>query len=195
VLRGRRIGAPAMRHALNSSSTGIPPWPDVAARWRFREQAGSQVELQHPTFIVVLALAVGVLAQSVARHLRVPGIVLLLTAGIGLGPDGLGWIQPRALGGGLYAIVDVAVAVILFEGGLNLELSRLRRESSSIRRLVTWGALITLGLGTLATHWLMEWSWPSAVLFASLITVTGPTVVGPLVSGLRLRPPLSRTFT
>jgi NhaP-type Na+/H+ or K+/H+ antiporter len=67
-------------------------------------------------------------------------------------------------------------------------MSRLRRESSSIRRLVTWGALITLGLGTLATHWLMEWTWPIAVLFASLITVTGPTVVGPLVSGLRLRP-------
>jgi NhaP-type Na+/H+ or K+/H+ antiporter len=146
------------------------------------------VELQHPTFIVALALAVGVLAQSIARHLRVPGIVVLLSAGVGLGPDGLGWIDPRNLGDGLYAVVDVAVAVILFEGGLNLQMSRLRREQASIRRLVTWGALVTLGLGTLSTHWLMGWSWSNSVLFASLIVVTGPTVVGPLVSGLRLRP-------
>ena len=70
MLRGRRIWAPAMAHALNSSSTGFPRRPDVAARRRFREQADSQVELQHPTFIVALALAVGVLAQSVARQSR-----------------------------------------------------------------------------------------------------------------------------
>ena len=102
------------------------------------------METVHPTLIFALALAAGVLAQSVARHLRLPGIVLLLAAGIGLGPDGLGWVRPSELGGGLYALVDLAVAVILFEGGLNLEISRLRREQAAIRRLVTWGAGITL---------------------------------------------------
>ncbi len=74
----------------------------------------------HPALTLVLALAVGILAQSLARHLRMPGIVLLLIAGAGLGPDGIGWIEPRDLGPGLYTIVDIAVAVILFEGGLNL---------------------------------------------------------------------------
>ena len=108
------------------------------------------METVHPTLIFALALAAGVLAQSVARHLRLPGIVLLLAAGIGLGPDGLGWVRPSELGGGLYALVDLAVAVILFEGGLNLEISRLRREQAAIRRLVTWGAGITLLGGTLA---------------------------------------------
>jgi len=84
------------------------------------------VDGSHPALTLVLALAVGVLAQSVSRHLRVPGIVLLLLAGAGLGPDGLGWIDPRSLGAGLVSVVDIAVAVILFEGGLNLEISRLR---------------------------------------------------------------------
>ncbi len=145
------------------------------------------MESAHPTFTLVLALAAGVLAQSLARHLRVPGIVLLLIAGSTLGPDGLGWVQPRALGDGLFAIVDLAVAVILFEGGLNLQISRLRREQAAIRRLVTWGAMVTLLGGALAVHLLLDWNWVRAFLFGSLVVVTGPTVVGPLVAELRLR--------
>ena len=140
------------------------------------------------TLTLVLALAAGVLAQSVARHIRVPGIVLLLAAGACLGPDGIGWVQPRSLGEGLFSIVDLAVAVVLFEGGLNLNISRLRREQTAIRRLVTMGALVTLIGATFAVHLLLEWSWMLAFLFGSLVVVTGPTVIGPLVGELRLRP-------
>ena len=142
----------------------------------------------HSILTPALALAAGVVAQSLARHLRVPGIVLLLGVGWALGPDGLGWIDPSSLGDGLFVLVDLAVAVILFEGGLNLEGSRLRREQASIRRLVTWGALITLAGGTLAARELLGWDWSLALLFGSLVVVTGPTVVGPLIGALRLRP-------
>ena len=93
---------------------------------------------------LVLALAAGVFAQSLARHLHVPGIVLLLAAGAGLGPDGLGWVRLRELGDGLYSIVELAVAVILFEGGLNLQVNRLRREQRSIQRLWGWITGLTL---------------------------------------------------
>ncbi len=141
-----------------------------------------------PAFTLALALAVGVLAQSLARHTRVPGIVLLLVAGAGLGPDGLGWVQPDALGGGLIATVELAVAVILFEGGLNLEISRLRREQAPIRRLVTWGALITLLGAAISVSALFHWPLMRSLLFGSLVVVTGPTVIGPLVRELRLRP-------
>jgi len=141
----------------------------------------------HPAFTVVLALAVGVLAQSVARHVRIPGIVLLLGAGVGLGPDGLGWVQPSQLGGGLFAIVHLAVAVVLFEGGLNLEVSRLRRAQAPIRRLVTVGAGITTIGGALAAHAVFGWSVVQCLLFGTLVVVTGPTVVGPLIEQLRLR--------
>ncbi len=145
------------------------------------------VENLSPSFTVALALAAGVVAQSLARHLRVPGIVLLLLAGVGLGPDGLGWIDPRSIGGAQYAILDVAIAVILFEGGLNLEFSRLRHVQTSVRRLVTSGGLITVLGGTLAVRYLLEWDWTLAVLFGSLVMVTGPTVIGPLVTELRLK--------
>ena len=138
--------------------------------------------------VLALALAAGVLAQSLARHIRIPGIVLLLAMGASLGPDGLGWVQPRSLGDGLFGIVDLAVAIILFEGGLNLDISRLRRAQTPIRRLVILGALITMIGGALSVHWLLDWSWITAFLFGSLVVVTGPTVIGPLVGELRLRP-------
>lgn len=107
-----------------------------------------------------------------------------------LGPAGLGVVRPRELGEGLFVIVDFAVAVILFEGALNLDLKRLRRAERAIRQLVTVGALATLVGGALAARLWLAWSWTLAVLFGSLVVVTGPTVVGPLIRDLRLRPRL-----
>ena len=148
-----------------------------------------------PAFSLVLALAAGVAAQSLARHLRVPGIVILLVAGVGLGPDGLGWVRPAELGEGLPVLVELAVAIILFEGGLNLEISRLRREQAPIRRLVLGGPLVTLLGAALAARFLLEWSWLTALVFGSLVVVTGPTVIGPLVADLRLRPRLATVLS
>ena len=146
--------------------------------------------LSHPELTVALALAAGIMAQSVSRLLRLPGIVLLLAAGALLGPEGVGWIQPRALGQGLFGIVDFGVAIILFEGGLNLEWSRLKRQEAAIRCLITWGTLVTLVGATALTGAALGWRWDLAILFGALVVVTGPTVVQPLLRNLRLRPRL-----
>ena len=94
---------------------------------------------------LAIALAAGVLAQSASRQARLPGIVLLLATGALLGPEGVGWVDPDTLGDGLFGIVDFGIATILFEGGLNLEWSRLKRPEASIRRLITIGAVVTVG--------------------------------------------------
>ncbi|MDS3861576.1 cation:proton antiporter [Thermosynechococcaceae cyanobacterium BACA0444] len=132
--------------------------------------------------LVVLAVVAGIGAQVLASVLRLPSIVLLLTVGIGFGPSGLGWLHPQLLGDGLEVLVPLCVALILFEGGLTLELQRSEAEvTRSIRNLVTIGAVITLVGATLAAHWSGEFPWPIAVLYGSLVVVTGPTVVGPLL--------------
>ena len=141
-----------------------------------------------PAFNVGLALAVGMLAQALARHLRIPGIVLLLASGVVLGPDLLGIVHPDSLGEGLQMLVGFAVAVILFEGGMNLNLRRLRREALAIRRLVTWGALVTAVGGALAARLLLGWNWTLSVLFGTLVIVTGPTVINPLLRRIRVNP-------
>jgi NhaP-type Na+/H+ or K+/H+ antiporter len=78
------------------------------------------------------------------------------------------------------------VAVILFEGGMNLELKRLRRESTLLRRLVTIGAFITAAGGTVAARVFMDWDWNIALLFGTLVIVTGPTVITPLLRRIKL---------
>ena len=136
---------------------------------------------------VAIAMAAGMLSQVVARHLRLPGIVLLLAAGVLLGPDVAGVVQPSELGGGLQLIVGFAVAVILFEGGMNLRWGRLTGQATVIRRLITSGAVVTAIGGALAARYVMGWDWVIAIPFGTLVVVTGPTVVTPLLRRIRVK--------
>jgi NhaP-type Na+/H+ or K+/H+ antiporter/Trk K+ transport system NAD-binding subunit len=140
---------------------------------------------------IAVATAAGIVSQSVARTVRIPGIVVLLAVGVLLGPDVVGWLAPQSLGSALPQIVSFAVAVILFEGGMNLNVKRFRTRARSIRRLVTVGALITLAGGTLAARFVLGWDWRTAALFGALVIVTGPTVVTPLVRRFRLVKPVA----
>ncbi len=135
----------------------------------------------NPALVLALALAAGIVSQILARHLRIPGIVVLLVAGVVLGPEVLGAVDPGALGHAMHDVVGFAVAVILFEGGLNLSFRRLRREAGPIRRLLTIGAAVTLVGASLATHWILGWNWSLSILFGSIVIVTGPTVITPLL--------------
>ncbi|MEN9233771.1 MAG: cation:proton antiporter [Gloeomargarita sp. DG02_1_bins_92] len=138
------------------------------------------------TLQIVLAVVAGIGAQVLADVLRVPSIMFLLLFGIALGADGLDWLQPQSLGVGLEVVISLCVALILFEGGLNLSLRELGQVSGTIQNLVTVGALITLVGGGVAAHFLGEFPWPLAFLYGSLVTVTGPTVIGPLLRQVKV---------
>ncbi|MBN3869014.1 sodium:proton antiporter [Nostoc sp. JL33] len=138
------------------------------------------------TLQMAIAVFAGISAQVLAAYLRLPSIVLLLLLGILFGSDGLGLLHPHLLGSGLEVIVALATAIILFEGGLNLDLRELGRVSVSLQLLVTLGTLITLLGGSMAAHWLGEFPWNIAFLYASIIVVTGPTVVGPLLKQINV---------
>jgi len=142
--------------------------------------------MDNPALTLGLAMALGMLSQVAARHVRLPGIVILLAAGILFGPDGFNWIRPSSLGSAMQIIVGFAVAVILFEGGMNLRISRIKRERAAIRGLITIGAIITLIGGTMSTLFFLGWDFRSSILFGTLIIVTGPTVISPLLKRLRI---------
>lgn len=138
------------------------------------------------TIQIVIAVLAGISAQVVGEYFRVPSIVFLLLFGILLGSNSLDILHPHDLGVGLEVLVALSVAIILFEGGLNLELRELGKVSGSLRNLVTVGTLITLIGGGMAAHWLAEFPWSIAFLYASLVVVTGPTVIGPLLKQVRV---------
>jgi len=144
--------------------------------------------LDEPTLTFAMAMAVGVVAQGLARHMFVPGVVVLLAVGVLLGPDVANVIRPHTLGSALSAVVGFAVAVILFEGGLSLEIRALRGQAKTIRRLVLGGGILTACGATLACRGILGWDWRLSALFGTLVIVTGPTVITPLVRRIRLKP-------
>jgi len=141
----------------------------------------------NPGLTVALALAAGMVAHSVAYHLKIPAIVLLLLTGVVLGPDMVDIIRPGTLGDALGVLIGFAVAIILFEGGMSLKKSRLKREQKSIRQLVTVGGAITVIGGTLAARYILQWDWRLSILFGTLVMVTGPTVINPLLQRLKVK--------
>jgi NhaP-type Na+/H+ or K+/H+ antiporter/mannitol/fructose-specific phosphotransferase system IIA component (Ntr-type) len=133
------------------------------------------------------ALALGVLFVLVAHRVHVSAIVVLLLGGIVAGPVGLGLIHPESLGEGLKTIIALSVGLILFEGGLTLDERGYRQASREIVGMLTRGVLITWGLSTIAIRLVFQQPWTICLLGASLIIVTGPTVIGPLLKRIRVK--------
>lgn len=141
----------------------------------------------HLIHVLVLIVALGITAQWMAWRLNLPAIVLLLIAGLVAGP-GLGWIEPSAdLGDLLPAVIKLGVAIILFDGGLNLKLHELKQAASGVKRLVFLGAPLAWVLGSSLAHYVGELSWPVSLLFGAITVVTGPTVIMPLLRQARLK--------
>jgi NhaP-type Na+/H+ or K+/H+ antiporter/voltage-gated potassium channel Kch len=140
-----------------------------------------------PALLTLAAAAVaGLFAQVLGDRWRIPAIVPLLVIGMLLGPSGIGLIQPATLGSGLAVLVKLAVAVILFDGALNLRLGDLRGALRDVRNLATTGALVTwIGAG-LAVWLIAGFSGRLSIVFGALVTVTGPTVVQPLMRRVRV---------
>lgn len=142
---------------------------------------------ESPALITIIAaVGFGLLAQVLAYRWRIPAIVLLLLSGILLGPSSLHIIEPETLNGGLEILVKLAVAVILFEGALNLRLKTLKHSAVEVRNLVTVGVLIAWGSISFIAYYVASLDWPIAILFGALMTVTGPTVVQPLLKRIHV---------
>jgi NhaP-type Na+/H+ or K+/H+ antiporter len=134
-----------------------------------------------------VAFGSGALAQLLARWSGLPSVVVLLAVGLLVGQGGLGWVDPQALGHGLEPLVGLLVSMVLFDGGLGLQLS----GPTSLRTLTTLRLVWVrwpLGLlgGAAAAHGLVGLSWPLAWVFGAIALATGPTVVTSLVRQMRL---------
>ncbi len=145
--------------------------------------------------LMSLVIFAGIFSQIIAYKLKLPAIVPLFIIGALLGQ--LNIINPHQLGDGLHTIVQLGVAIILFEGGLSLKISQFKQASLMIRNLVSVGLLVTWILSALATYYFVPDLYNSsgfkiALLFGSLITVTGPTVIMPMLKMVR---PIKRVAT
>jgi NhaP-type Na+/H+ or K+/H+ antiporter len=131
-------------------------------------------------------LVLGIVGQWLAWRLGLPSILVLLIFGILAGPV-TGLLDPdQILGHLLVPLVSLSVAVILFEGGLNLKIDELQEIGAVVRNLITVGVLVTWILSATAAHLILGLDISIAILFGSILVVTGPTVILPLL--LHVRP-------
>ncbi len=135
-------------------------------------------------------LILGIFAQWLAWRIKIPAILPLILTGLIAGPVlsldyflGYKFINPDILlpGQTLHYIISLSVGIILFEGGLTLKIKEVRHVAGTVRNLILIGPLITM-IGTALAAWLlMGMDFRIALIFGSLIIVTGPTVIGPIL--------------
>ncbi len=141
----------------------------------------------HGIGLLVLSgvLVAGFVCHWLAWRVKLPSILFLLTVGITLGPL-LGWLRPNEIFGELLVpLVSLAVAVILYEGSLTLKFQEIRGHGNVVRNLLTAGVLITWLSATFAAKWFLGWDIQLAALFGAIVTVSGPTVILPLLRSIR----------
>lgn len=152
-------------------------------------------------------IILGIFAQWLAWRIKVPAILPLLLVGLAVGPfstlwtaDGLKLLDPIWHAGHgdhhgfglfpevhLFHFVELAIGLILFEGGLSLQRDELKGIGPSIINLITLGSLVTFLGGGVLVHFIMGLNWDISFLFSGLIIVTGPTVIGPILRNLPLK--------
>lgn len=146
-------------------------------------------------------LVLGFFAQWLSWRIKVPAILPLIIIGLLVGPistlftgdegylvskgekliDGDSIFQGKVL----FDVVSLAVGLILFEGGLTLKLSEVKVLGKAVRNIIVIGSAVTMAGGTVAAMLIMDFSIQTALLFGSLIIVTGPTVIGPILRNVK----------
>mgnify|MGYP002016800939 FL=1 len=133
-------------------------------------------------------VAVGLLSigcQYFAYKVRLPAILPLLIVGILVGPV-WGVLDADALFGNLlFPVVSLSVAIILFEGSLTLKFRDIAGHGNMVRNLCSIGVVVTWGIAAVAAHYSLNISWQLAFLFGAIVTVTGPTVIVPMLRTVR----------
>jgi CPA1 family monovalent cation:H+ antiporter len=134
---------------------------------------------------LLLILGAGLASQWLAWRIRLPAIVVLIACGLVLGPV-TGVLQLDMPEDVLSELIGLGVAIVLFEGGMDLKLAEFRRVGHGIGRLTILGPPLAWLFGSAAAHYVAGLSWPVAAVLGAILVVTGPTVILPLLRQARL---------
>ena len=153
------------------------------------------MESEHILQTIALAIFLGVTAQFLSQKLRLPSIIFLMLFGIVAGPQALHILRTHEIPEITSAAISLGVAIILFEGGMTLHIADLKAAPKAIIRIIVGGPFITMAVITVCLHFILDLNLGVAVLIGSILTVSGPTVVGPLLARVRVDKKLHDVLT
>jgi cell volume regulation protein A len=135
-------------------------------------------------FIGIL-LIIGFLADYLFRKARFPDILILVALGYLIGPA-FHIVNPSDIAPASQIIASLALVVILFNGGLDLEFAKVLSSAPRALILVFVGIVVSMASTTAFTYYLMGWGFIDSLLLGAIVGGTSPSIVIPLIGRARV---------
>jgi cell volume regulation protein A len=142
-----------------------------------------------------LLVLAGIMSSLVAMRFGAPLLLVFLVVGMlagEAGPGGIKFDDVRST----YLVGSIALALILFDGGLRTRFATFRNVLAPALTLATLGVLLTAALTAPVARYMLAMSWPEALLVGAVVASTDAAAVFFLIHarGLRLRPRVGATI-
>jgi NhaP-type Na+/H+ or K+/H+ antiporter len=142
--------------------------------------------LESAATVLGALLVIGALVSGIAHRSFLSLTAMFVLAGLLLGRDGLDVLRFEPTGGFVSALAVVALVVILFRDGLEVEGEMLRREWHLPLRKLVLAMPITAGIVAVAVAALTDLSWTEAFLVGALLSPTDPVLSSSVVTNPRV---------
>ena len=148
-----------------------------------------------PLLVAAALVFVSVLAGVVSTRVGFSFLLVFLLAGILAGQDGPGGLVFNDFRLSFW-VGNIALAVILLDGGLRTDFDTFRTGLKPSLLLATLGVVLSAGITGAAARWLLDLSWPMALLVGAIVGSTDAAAVFALLksSGVRLNERVAATL-
>ena len=139
--------------------------------------------------VILLAAGVviflGVAGEAFFKKTGIPDVAFLMILGVIIGPV-LGLIQPEAVIQVIPYFAALALIIIMFDGGLNLDIKHVIKTAHFSFALAILGFILSVAMITLAAHFALGWLWLESILLGSIVGGSSSAIVFGLVKNIKI---------